>query len=252
MSRRAGAIPLGFICGAILLAACVEIPTGADDVLSMQINPLPAPSVVVGDTLRDSTGVVAPVRITAFNFNGDEIATPAARFFAVDRGIRVDSLTGIVRGDSVRTSARIQVSLDGLNATVPITVTLRPDTVTLSNGRDSLSYSLTDTTANVSPAIGVKVLHGVAAADSAVASYFVSFRIVSPTTVGLALLVDDSRRSSSADTTDASGIASRRIKLDPAKLLSVTDSVIVEASVKYRGANIKGSPAKLVLKVKPK
>ena len=252
MSRCAGAIPLGFISGAILLAACVEIPTGADDVLSLEIKSLPSPSVVAGDTLRDSTGLVAPVRITAFNFSGEEIATPAARFFAVDAGISVDSLTGIVRGDSVRTSARILVSLEGLNATVPIAVTLRPDTVTLSNGRDSLSYSLTDTTANVSPAIGVKVLHGVAAADSAVVSYFVSFRVVSPTTAGLAQLVDDNRRASSADTTDAGGIASRRIKLDPAKLLTVTDSVIVEASVKYRGVNIKGSPAKLVLKVKPK
>lgn len=252
MSPRAGAIPGSFIFGAMLLAACVEIPTGADDVLSLEINSLPSPSVVVGDTLRDSTGVIAPVRITAFNFSGEEIATPTARFFAVDRGIRVDSLTGIVRGDSVRTTARILVSLEGLNATVPIAVTLRPDTVTLSNGRDSLSYSLTDTAANVSPAIGVKVFHGVVAADSAVASYFVGFRIVSPATVGLAQLVDDNRRASSSDTTDASGIASRRIKLDPAKLSTVTDSVIVEASVKYRGLNIKGSPAKLVLKVKPK
>jgi len=252
VSRRAGAIPLGFISGAILLAACVEIPTGADELLSIEVNPLPSPSVVVGDTLRDSTGAVTPVRITAFNFSGEEIETPTARFFAVDRSIRVDSLTGIVRGDSVRTSARILVSLKGLSATVPIAVTLRPDTVTLSNGRDSLSYSLTDTTTNVSPAIGVKVLHGAAAADSAVALYFVSFRVVSPTTVGLAQLVDDNRRASSADTSDASGIATRRIKLDPTKLVTVTDSVIVEASVKYRGANIKGSPAKLVLKVKPK
>ena len=251
MSRRAGAIPLGFITGAILLAACTEIPTGADDILSMQVNPLPWPSVVVGDTLRDSTGIASPVSISAFNFSGDAVAAPPVRFSALDRGIRVDSLTGIVRGDSIRTGARILATLKGLTSTTTITVTLRPDTVALSNARDSLSYSVADTTANLSNGMGVKVLHG-STPDSAVASWFVSFRILSPTTAGLAQLVDDNRRASSADTTDATGIALRRIKLDPAKLVAAVDSIIVQATVKYRGINVKGSPARLVLKVKPK
>jgi len=56
---------------------------------------------------------------------------------------------------------------------------------------------------------------------------------------------------SRVDTTDASGIAARRIRLNPAKLTALTDSIIVNASVKYRGANIRGSPVRLVLKVKP-
>ena len=251
MSRRAGAIPLGFIAGAILLAACTEIPTGADDVLSMQVNSLPWPSVVVGDTLRDSTGVVSPATISAFNYSGDVIAAPAVRFSALDRGIRVDSLTGMVRGDSVRSGARILATFKGLSSTTTIAVTLRPDTVALSNGRDSLSYSVADTTANLSNPIGVKVLHGTTQ-DSAVASWFVSYLILSPTTAGLAQIVDDGRRASSADTTDATGIALRRIKLDPTKLVAAVDSIIVQASVKYRGINVKGSPARLVLKVKPK
>jgi hypothetical protein len=251
VSRRAGAIPLGFIAGAILLAACVDIPTGADEVLSMQVNPLPWPSVVVGDTLRDSTGVVRPVSVTAFNFSGDLITTPEVRFSALDRGIRVDSLTGVVVGDSIRSAARILAKLNGLTPTTNIAVTLRPDTVTLFNGRDSLSYSIADTTSNLSPALGVRVLHG-ATLDSGVVAWFVSFRILSPTTAGLAQLVDDNRRASSADTTDATGVASRRIKLDPTKLVSAVDSVIVQASIKYRGISVKGSPARLVLKVKPK
>ncbi len=252
MTHRAGAIPLGFISGVILLVACVDIPTGANDVLSMKLNALPFPSVVVGDTLRDSTGAVSPVRITAFNYSGDSVTSPVVEFSVLDRGIRVGSLTGIVIGDSVRSSARILATLKGLTATAVVAVTFRPDSVALSNGRDSLSYSLTDTTANVSPSLGVKVIHGPAASDTAVASYFVSFRIVSPATIGVAELVTENGRPSSADTTDASGVASRRIKLDPTKLTAVTDSVIVQASVRYRGINVKGSPARLVLKVKPK
>lgn len=237
---------------AVFLAACVDIPTGANDVLSIELNGLPAPSVVVGDTLRDSAGVVSPIRITAFNFSGQVVAAPPVRFSALDRGVRVDSATGIVLGDSVRSSARIVATLKGLTTTAQLAVTLRPDTVLVSNGRDSLSYSLTDTAANVSPALSIRVLHGRASGDSSVASYFVSFRILNPQTAGLAQLVDDGGRLSTADTTDAGGIASRKVKIDPTRLASLVDSVIVSATVRYRGSNVKGSPVRLVLKVKPK
>jgi hypothetical protein len=79
----------------------------------------------------------------------------------------------------------------------------------------------------------------------------VGFAVVSPTDTLLARLVNESGAASRVDTTDANGIASRRIRLNPAKLTALTDSIIVNASVKYRGANIRGSPVRLVLKVKP-
>lgn len=252
MSARAGAIPLGFICGAVLLAACVEIPTGSDEVLSIEFTSLPSPSVVVGDTLRDSAGVVSPVRVTAFNYSGDIVASPIIRYSAIDRGIRVDSLTGIVIGDSVRATARILARVNGLNGTAPLAVTHRPDTVLVSNERDSLLYSLTDTASNVSRGLGVRLRHGAAAGDTSVASYRVSFRIISPSDPQLARLVDDNGKESSADTTDAGGVATRRIRLDVARLTAVNDSIVVQANVRYRGVSVKGSPARLVLKVKPR
>ncbi|MDO8502842.1 MAG: hypothetical protein Q7S20_13475 [Gemmatimonadaceae bacterium] len=252
MSHRARAIPLSFICGAILVGACVEIPTGTDEVLSFQFNPLPSPSVVVGDTLRDSSGVVAPITFTAFNYSGGIVTNPPVRFTAVDRGIRVDSLKGTVIGDSVRSAARIVATMKGFNGAVMIAVTLRPDTVVGSNARDSLSYSLTDTAANVSAGLGVRVIHGPFGSDTAVASYPVTFRILSPSDTVLAKLVNDNGARSSSDTTDASGVATRKIKLDVTRLTALVDSVIVEARVRYRGASVKGSPVKLVLKVKPK
>ena len=43
-----------------------------------------------------------------------------------------------------------------------------------------------------------------------------------------------------------------RIKLDVSRITALTDSVIVQATVKYRGVNVRGSPVRLVLKVKPK
>ncbi len=251
MKPSAVALLLSVAASAIVAAACVEIPTGSDTVLSIQLGPLPSPSVVVGDSLRDTLGVVRGIPFKAFNYSGQEVANVTARFSAVDRGIRVDSVSGVVRGDSVRAGARILASVQGFSGFLSIPITLRPDTVVGSNARDSLSYALTDT-ANVSAGIGVKVLHGLTTADSVVSSYLVSFRIVSPADTLLFRLVDERGVRSSLDTTDASGIATRRIRLDVARLTSLTDSVIVMASVKYRGTNVRGSPARLVLKVKQK
>lgn len=253
MSAPAGRFPLFLIAGAALLVACIDVPTDAGELLSFQFNPLPSPAVVAGDTLRDSAGVVAPISVTAFDFLGGAVSNPPVHFVALDRGIRVDSLTGIVIGDSARaTPARVLVTVKGFSGTISIPVALRPDTVVGANAVDSLAYSLVDTTLNVSNGLGVKVHHGAATADSAVASFAVSFRITSPADTALARLVNENGARSSVDTTDASGTAQRRIRLNVTRLTAPNDSIIAMASVKYRGAHVRGSPVRLVLRVKPR
>lgn len=234
-----------------VVLACTDIPTGNDQILSFSVNPLPSPSVVVGDSLRDSLGVVRPITVTAFDFQGDPAVPPKIRFLAGSRGIKVDSLTGVVTGDSVQAGAKIIVTVGSIQAPVTIGVALKPDTMFASNGRDSLSYSLTDTTLNISPALGVKLLHG-KSTDSAVVGWRVSFRMISPTGTIAQLINDLNGTGTTADTTDASGIASRRIKLNVAQLTTISDSVVVLASASYRGIAVRGSPVRLVLKYKPK
>lgn len=236
------------VAGAV---SCTNIPTADNAVLSIEFS-LPAPSVVLGDTVRDSTGNAVPIRATVFNFKGTVISGAPVRFHALDRGLRVDSITGFAVGDSVRaTPARIAVSVGNLQAIRTLDVALRPDTVVAEHRRDSLSYVLLDSTKNVSPGLSVRVLHSLTSVDSAVKSYIVSFVVVSPADTLLALLVNEGVKSSRVDTTDATGLASRQIRLNPVRLTAVTDSVIVNASVKYRGLNVRGSPVRLVLKVKP-
>jgi hypothetical protein len=106
----------------------------------------------------------------------------------------------------------------------------------------------------VSPQLTVKLTHGVAPNDSAVTSYIVSFAIVQQSDPQLGQLVNDAGRPSIVDTTDASGIAGRAIRLHPLFLASGTtvDSIIVNATAKYRGALVSGSPVRLVLVVKPR
>ncbi len=249
--RIAFAVALTAVSAASLLS-CTDIPTADNAVLSIEFDSLPSPSVVLGDTIRDSTGKAVPITATVFNFKGAVISGAPVRFHALDRGIRMDSVTGFAIGDSVRDiPVRIAVSVGSLQAIRTLDVVLRPDTVVAVNGRDSLSYALLDSTKNVSPALSVRVQHSLTSADSVVKSYLVTFTVISPADTLLARLVNEGGKSSRIDTTDVAGLASRQIRLSPARLTALTDSVIVSATVKYHGANVRGSPVRLVLKVKP-
>jgi hypothetical protein len=235
-----------------VIGACTEIPTDADKILSIEVGALPFPSVVVGDTLRDTTGVAAPLSPLAFNFQGQPVPSPPFRFRAVDRGVTVDSVRGFVVGDSVRaTPARVVAVLGDLQAFIPIIVTLRPDTVVASVARDTLLYSLTDTTKNRSDPLSVTVRHSLTATDSTVNGWLVTFAVLYPTDTLFVRLVNDGGVSSHVDTTDASGSAGRRIRMDAAHIRAVNDSVVVVASVKYRGSHLRGSPVRMVLELRP-
>lgn len=239
--------------GCIAWLGCTDVSGSSTSILSIQFDSLAAPSVVVGDTLRDTTGAVILPVVRAFNFKGEEITPVAARFRTPDRGVVVDSITGIVVGDSLRsTPARIVASVGGLQAIQTVDLTLRPDLAVPVDGRDTLSYSLLDTTLNVSSQLTVRLTHGVAPNDSVARSYIVSFAVVSQSNPGLGELVNDARKPSVVDTTDANGVAGRAIRLHPVFLTSQVDSIIVNATAKYRGAQVAGSPVRLVLVVKPR
>ena len=235
-----------------LAAACTDISGNSTSILSITFDSLSAPSVVVGDTLRDTTGAVVRPVVHAFNFQGEEIIPAPVFFLSPDSGITVDSATGIVVGDSLRsTPARIVATVGILQAIQNVDVTLRPDLAQAVNTLDTLQYSPIDTTLNVSPQLQVKLTHGLAPNDSVVKSYVVSFAIVAQGDPQLGELVNDAGKASVVDTTDASGIAGRKIRLHPVFLKSAVDSIVINATAKYRGVQVNGSPVRLVLLLKP-
>ena len=254
-SRPAARAALLVIIGSAALApfACSDIVTSSASVLSIVFDSLAAPSVVVGDTLRDTTGAVVHPVVHVFNFKGEEVAQAPVYFLSPDSGITVDSATGIVSADSLRsTPARIVATIGTLQAVQNVNVTLRPDSLQAVNALDSLHYSALDTTLNVSPLLQVKLTHGIAPNDSAVTSWIVSFAIVAQSDPRLGELVNDGGLASVVDTTDAAGIAGRKIRVHPLFLTSSTiDSIVVNATAKYRGVQVSGSPVRLVLLLKP-
>ena len=255
-SRSAARAALLVVLGIAGLApfACTDIISSSASVLSIVFDSLSAPSVVVGDTLRDTTGAVIRPVVHVFNFKGEEITPAPVYFLSPDSGITVDSATGIVTGDSLRsTPARIVATTGTLQAVQNVDVTLRPDSLRAVNALDSLQYSLLDTTVNVSPLLQVTLTHGIAPDDSAVKSWIVSFAIVAQSDPRLGELVNDAGLASIVDTTDVSGMAGRKIRVHPLFLTSSSqvDSIVVNATAKYRGVQVSGSPVRLVLRLKP-
>ena len=256
--KRAAGFVVGFILAfgvlPLITVACTNISDASDAVLSLQFDSLPSPSVVVGDTLRDTTGAIALPVVHAFNFHGEEIAAAPIHFLSPDSGVTVDSATGIIVGDSLRsTPARIIATIGALQAIQKVSLTLRPDSLAPSAVLDTLDYSLFDSTLNVSDFLSVKLLHGVPLADSAVPNYIVSFAIVAESNRDLATLVDDAGKPSNVDTTDAAGIAARKIRVHPVNLTgAAVDSVILQATAKYRGQPVTGSPVRLVVVLQPR
>lgn len=253
-NKRAPVIVGVLVAATAGVFACTDISGSSSAVLSIQFDSLPVPAVVLGDTLRDTTGAVVFPVVRAFNFKGGEIVPALAWFQSPDSGITVDSATGVIVGDSLRaSSARVIATVGKLQALQNIQVTLRPDLVQAVNALDTLDYSILDSTRNISSALQVKLTHGVAPNDSAVKSWIVSFQIVYQSNPQLGELRNDGDRPSIVDTTDANGIAGRAIRLHSVFLGSANavDSIVVNATARYRGVPVSGSPVRLVLLLKP-
>ena len=248
--KLAGAIA----AGALLIAACTDIDTGPNVAASIEFSALPFPAVVAGDTLRDTSGVAAPLRATVFNSDNAGILDAPVRYAALEGVVTVDSVTGmVVAGTDADTSARVVAYVGPLQATpLRLSVVPRPDSAGPSGTIDTLRYSVVDTTQNLSTDLGVRVVHHGATGDVPVRDWIVTFALASAADSVRARVVVEDGRPSALDTTSATGIAGRKVRLFPAGLTSPRDSVVVLARVRYRGMHVAGSPLRLVLPVVPR
>ena len=253
---------LVLVAAATAAIACTEVGTDPSVAVSIAFDSLPSPGIVLGDTLRDSAGVVAPLRAFAFNAGGDSIPGAPIEYFAKvgTDTLRVDLSTGIVVADSAFALRSVSVVLFPQVNGIPgpqrtLALTLRPDSIAPDGEADTLRYSpAADTGQNVSSAVRAKVLHdsggtGVALAVRAwVVHFAIEFGGVTQTDTSIALLVNDQDAPSSIDTTDASGVAGRKVRLHAAPA-SAADSVVVIARATYRGGALRGSPVRVRLPV---
>ena len=280
-SVRARTLLLVAIAGVV--AACADITTSPTAAASIELNKAHAPAIVLGDSLRDLNDKAVPIRAIVRNLKGDVLSSASPRYVyadaARDTSVFVDSVRGYVvllkPLDSVKvltnkvaaTTIRIAARFgSGLLAFDTLFVAPRPDSVDRAGATavDILVPTLPDTVTgvarNTSVALNVVVRHiGLVAPDTTVLvpKWLVKFEVLQPAnpsndSLQGAYLVNDNGKASGLDTTDGSGAASRFIRVRPSIFPTSTalDSVIVRATVTYKGQNVKGSPIRIAVPVK--
>jgi hypothetical protein len=251
---RARLLLAGLAISAAAACAGVDDPAAT---LSVQFDSLPAPAVVYGDTLRDSTGAVRALAAKAYDGNGALLAAARFTYATLDTGIRVDTSGRVIATGWRTASARLIASSGGLQSrAVLLETTRRPDSL-IAGTVDSILYSIggTNTSIGASVKLRSRQLPVGATGDSVTKAWIVRYELVrAPTdaTDGIAdsvLVIGDNGKASLLDTTDASGTASRRVRIVPRVGATRSDSVILRAFASYRGVAVPGSPSTLIVRL---
>jgi hypothetical protein len=265
-ARRSGSSP-ALLAGAALVViglACGEVPTLPGGIAYISPVILPSPAVALNDTLRDSLGVVTPLKLYAIDNAGDTVTTVTPLFVVTTVPGPSVHLTpaNLAIGDSVRTAQIVgQVGTRLQTPPASLEVVRQPDSLAASAGTSARfpapsAGAVTSTVplgASVtSPPFGTTGRAGVKAiiVRYAVTRIFPASASIPDTTL---VLIDDAGRfllptgRFATDTTDPAGIATRQLRAIPLGF----DSVEVTATANnLRGIPLRGSPIRFVVTTK--
>lgn len=251
MTRRS--FPSGVLAAGVVLISCVELSGPGSGLSAISPVVVAWPSVVINDQLRDSLGVVTPLRVDVFDGDGNQVTDGEVRFIALDTGLTIES-DGVVVGTRIRTSAArvvAQVRRGGDVLQTPevnIDVVPQPDSVSPANDTTfaARTFALTDPAAVTSDPLAVTVLSratGVAGGVG-VRSWIVRYDILAepPGQDGqhTALFTGAGEARVAYDTTDGSGVAKdRTIAFQRSRLTTAVGrhDVTVRAIIRRIGPN---------------
>lgn len=208
--------------------ACTDLPTGAETPFSIAFTAAPSPGVVLGDTLRDSTGAAARLSARVFNLDGEELSGSPAAFFLLGRP---DSLPVtlspdgflIAKSDTAWVGRTFRVVAfatadDGLQSPpLTLTVTRAPTTLTATPGTDSIGLGRDSIVlAPVTMVLENIAIENGVTRERPVPAYEVRFEVIQPSIATgdtSFLAVVDGGRPTRVDTTDGSGSVTRSLRV---------------------------------------
>ncbi len=263
----ARAVAIGLAGATATVVACSDVTVGPTVVFSLFVDTIPAPSVVAGDTLRDTLGNVLRITAQAYNINGAVLPNARIRFYSLDTTqLRFDTLghpIGVPTGDGTPEFVVDAAGLQSLPQTLPVVL---PPTLAAHADSDSATtivLSLASPASNISVPLVVALKHSPdsAGADSVTRSYWMSYHIVypalalgatgAPSDTALPIYVTDPNvNPAPLDTTDVNGHGTRYVFFNAAKLAALNDpadSVVVQATSFYHGLPVPGCPVRFVL-----
>jgi len=236
-------------------AACNEVGTNPNAPVAIQLDAPASPSVLLGDTLRDSLGRAAPLHVVVFNYKNDSITGIPVSFLAVDStgSVSVDQSLGIVVGHGLIPQVLVVATAGGLQS-VPDTIAV-VDTpsvmLALDSARDSVDYTFANGLRDTTLTLRVRLAH---LPDSAfVPRYQVRYTIVHPspfddTDSTNVQLVKASTIPQLVDTTDATGSTNLGLRITPFTH-AFNDSIVVDVSATAPGGLPAGSPVRYVRRI---
>ena len=95
---------LGAAAALWLGVACLDVSSPVSGIASISFVTSATPSVVRGDSLRDTNGVAQPLHVDAFGANGEKLSNVIVKYYAIDTAhqLHVDSVNGFVwAGDTL-------------------------------------------------------------------------------------------------------------------------------------------------------
>jgi hypothetical protein len=238
--------------------SCGEVPTLAGGVAYISGVVSPSLAVAAGDTLRDSLGDIAPLRVYAFGRESDTLPGIPVSYLvtSLDTGVKIDAAGVVAVSDSVRAVRIVGQALGALQTPeLTLQVVPQPDSIQRTPVNDSIRDTLG---VRLSQPLDVTVTGLRRGTRAGVPFIVVTYQIDSvtpaPGTGTLPdtsfLLADDQGRFSirtpriARDTTDASGQASRRVRVST----NAFDRVYVRVTARnLKGEKLRGSPATWVL-----
>lgn len=248
-----------------LVATCTKIPTDPNAVFSLAVDSLPGPSVVAGDTLRDTTGVVAPLTGRAYNIQGQVLSSIQVRFISLSPSqLIIDAenhALGAGNGDSI---VRVVADANGLQS-LPflVPVVLKPTSIVHADtdSSSSITLSLTSPDSNLSAPLVILLKHqpDSVGGDSVTRSYLVRYQITYPPAAAVGTgtpsdttlpmyLVTALNQPSRTDTTDGNGLGSRNVFFNVPRIAPGSqDSAVVAVTAVYRDSAVVGSPLRFVI-----
>lgn len=258
-------VPIMAAMTALGAFACTEVGTDPAVPVAIEIEAPFIPAIAVGDSLRDTLGIVTPIVARALNSRNEVIPDAPITFVALRNDslvLDVDAETGTIVGNRVG-DADVVAQVAGLQSVrLPIRVTLAPDTVLATSPLvDSVLYGIADDTART---LTVTVMQRavVEGRDTLLAVQFwrVRYTITDPadlatnTDTTRVYIANEGNRPSRVDTTNTVGQASRRIRFplaavsDTARRTFVTEVVVLRPN----GAPLPGSPLLFTTIVRPR
>jgi hypothetical protein len=247
--------------GLLSAAACDPLGTNntSPDVASISDLILPSPSVVVGEIMRDSSGVEAPVTLNAYDRDGRLLVNQTVSINVLDASVTIDQ-SRFVHGVTVDTvGARVIAGAGSLQTQpVRIPVSVHPDFTTTTVASSTINFPIpaTDSTSNANWSVPLDLLmtgNGSRGAQGFIVKYSIIKQPAGLNGAPTVYLIDgDPNRPTSRDTTSASGHASRRVVIRSAQLANIakTDTIVVRATASYAGLVIGGLPIDFTIQIK--